>query len=261
MTPPIPSVLAVGAHPDDIEFLMAGTLFHLRDRGWEVHLIALADGCCGSMRLGADETAALRSGEARRAAARLGARLHPPIGRDIEIVYGIPLLRRLAAVVRTVAPTVVLAHSPQDYMEDHEAAARLAASAAFVRGAPNFETDPPAPAIPGPVAVYHAQPHGNRDSLGVLVRPALLVDLGAVLARKSAMLAEHASQEEWLGASQGLGGAVEAMTSFGAEAAVLGGAFTHAEGWRRHNPLGLGPADFDPLPLALGDRCRRATVG
>ncbi len=39
-----PRVLAIGAHPDDIEFMMAGTLLCLRLKGWEVHYLNIADG-------------------------------------------------------------------------------------------------------------------------------------------------------------------------------------------------------------------------
>jgi LmbE family N-acetylglucosaminyl deacetylase len=41
-------VLAAAAHPDDIEFMMAGTLLRLKDAGCEIHLWNLANGCCGS---------------------------------------------------------------------------------------------------------------------------------------------------------------------------------------------------------------------
>ena len=51
-------VLAAAAHPDDIEFMMAGTLLRLGDAGCEVHLWTLANGCCGSNTLGREETAA-----------------------------------------------------------------------------------------------------------------------------------------------------------------------------------------------------------
>ncbi|HEX5102756.1 MAG TPA: PIG-L family deacetylase, partial [Pirellulaceae bacterium] len=42
------SALAVAAHPDDIEFLMSGTLMLLRKAGYDIHYWNLANGCCGS---------------------------------------------------------------------------------------------------------------------------------------------------------------------------------------------------------------------
>ena len=40
---------AVAAHPDDIEFVMAGTLMQLADAGYELHYMNIANGCCGSI--------------------------------------------------------------------------------------------------------------------------------------------------------------------------------------------------------------------
>lgn len=57
-------------------------------------------------------------------------------------------LRQVAAVVRMAKPDIVLTHSPQDYMEDHMAASRLAVTAAFAHGIPNFQTDPHLPSAP-----------------------------------------------------------------------------------------------------------------
>ena len=92
--------------------------------------------------LGPAATARLRAGEARAAARILGARFHPSLTPDCTILYGMPLLRRVAAIVRAVRPRVLLVPSPQDYMEDHTETCRLAVTAAFVRGMPNFRTTP-----------------------------------------------------------------------------------------------------------------------
>ncbi|MFM8323699.1 MAG: PIG-L family deacetylase, partial [Pirellulaceae bacterium] len=43
------SVLAIAAHPDDIEFVMSGTLMHLVELGWKAHYLNIANGYCGSM--------------------------------------------------------------------------------------------------------------------------------------------------------------------------------------------------------------------
>jgi LmbE family N-acetylglucosaminyl deacetylase len=77
----------------------------------------------------------MRRKESRAAARKLGATWHSPIARDLEIFYNDDLLRRVAAVVRKVRPTLVLTHSPQDYMEDHMNTSRLAVSGAFATSA------------------------------------------------------------------------------------------------------------------------------
>src|SRR6185503_17872433 len=104
------SAIAIAAHPDDIEFVMAGTLLRLRERGWDIHYFNLSTGNCGSVRHNAATTRRLRLAEAKRAAKILGAHFHPPIADDLEIFYDISLLRGVAAVVREAKPSVVLTH-------------------------------------------------------------------------------------------------------------------------------------------------------
>ncbi len=250
-------VLAVAAHPDDIEFLMAGTMILLGDAGWELHYLAIANGSCGTSVLDAEEIVAIRTAEARAAAKRIGAVYHESLAADIEVFYEKPLLAKVAAIVREVAPAILLTHSPVDYMEDHQTAARLAATGAFCRGMRNFPTDPPREPVAGDVTVYHAQPHGNRDPLRRLVRPELFVDVTGVLARKREMLACHESQKAWLDETQGLDSYLAAMETLSREVGRMSGRFELAEGWRRRSHLGFCPEAADPLSDALGERVRR----
>lgn len=255
------SVLAVAAHPDDIEFVMAGTLLQLRDRGWEVHYFNIANGCCGSTTLDRQQCAAVRLEEARRAAAMIPAEFYPPICNDLEIFYNQTLHRQVAAVVRKARPSIVLTHALSDYMEDHQNAARLAIGGAFTRGMSNFESIPIQPIYGEEVAVYHAQPHGNRDPLGEIVQPSHYVDVTPVLDRKRQMLAAHVSQDQWLGATQGISAYLETMVQFNKEVGqfsqLSSSGFQFAEGWRKHFHLGLSPENFDPLSEALSDCCLR----
>src|SRR5881397_639291 len=178
------SAIAIAAHPDDIEFYMAGTLLLLRQAGWETHYLNLSSGNCGSARLDAASTRRLRQAEARRAAGLLGAQWHASFCDDLEILYDLRILRRLAATVREVKPRIVLTHSPQDYMEDHTNTCRLAVTAAFARGMPNFKTSPRQRAIEGDVTIYHAMPHGLRDGLRQPILPDCFIDTASVHATK-----------------------------------------------------------------------------
>jgi LmbE family N-acetylglucosaminyl deacetylase len=254
--PTAPCALAIAAHPDDIEFVMAGTLLLLARRGWEIHYLNLSTGNCGSMESSAAQTRRIRRREAQAAARILGATWHPPFCDDLEILYTVPLLRRLTSVVRDVRPAIVLTHSPQDYMEDHVNTCRLAVTATFSRGMPNFKTAPPRPAIGGDVTVYHAMPHGLRDGLRRRVAAGTFVNTTAVHARKREALAAHASQKEWLDASQGMDSYLKAMDGLSASVGKMSRRFRHAEGWRRHSHLGFSAQDADPLRAALGKDCR-----
>ncbi len=251
MNPSKKRAFAVAAHPDDIEFVMAGTLILLRNAGYEIHMMNLANGCCGSTEHNATETARIREREALAASDSIGAEFHPSLVNDLEIFYNHETLTRLAAVMREVAPEILLVHAPSDYMEDHMNACRLAITAAFARGMSNYPTTPPRPPVEQGVTIYHAQPHGNRDPLGKLVRPDLFVDIGSVMSEKTAMLACHKSQQQWLDKSQGLNSYLETMKDLMREVGRMSGSCEFAEGWRRHNHLGLGAAQDDPLRQSL----------
>jgi len=247
-----PSAIAIAAHPDDIEFYMAGTLLLLRQAGWETHYLNLSSGNCGSMRLSAAATRGLRRAEARRAAGILGARWHAGFCDDLEILYDLPTLRRLAAVIREVKPGIVLTHSPQDYMEDHTNTCRLAVTAAFSHGMPNFRTIPARPPAGSEVTIYHAMPHGLQDGLRRRAVPGAFVNTTAVHGTKRAALAAHASQKSWLDASQGMDSYLKSMDAMSSAVGKMSRQFRHAEGWRRHLHLGFSAADADPLATALG---------
>jgi len=249
---PAPTAIAIAAHPDDIEFHMGGTLLKLGQAGYETHYFCLANGCCGSTEYSARRAAAIRLDEAREGARLLGAKFHPPITNDMEVTYRIPLLRRVAAVVRAVNPRIVLTHSPADYMEDHTAACRLAVTAAFARGMPNFKTIPPRRSTPAEVTVYHAMPHGLRDPLRRRVIPGSFVNISAVADRKLESICAHRSQQRWLEESQGIASFQATVHASWAEVGGLSGRFKFAEGWRRHLHLGFCAANADPLAEALG---------
>lgn len=241
---------AVAAHPDDIEFMMVGTMLLLRDAGWELHYMNIATGNCGSTVYSSEEAARVRLGEARAAAALLGATHHEPLVPDLEVLYELPTLRRLAAVVRDVEPDVLLLQSPQDYMEDHMNSSRLGVSAGFTRGMPNFATDPPTEPTTKQVCVYHALPWGLKDQLCRPVAPEFVIDVSTVLDRKTDVLASHRSQRQWLDDSQGLDSYLTTMREM---CGIVGKPYglAAAEGWRRHLPLGFCDDEFDPLRETL----------
>jgi len=246
---------AVAAHPDDIEFQMAGTLILLRRAGYETHYWTIANGSCGTAELGRGEIIALRRREAMAAASSLSAVYHESLVDDIALFYEPALLARVGAVMREVAPEILLVQSPQDYMEDHQNAARLAVTAAFTRGMPNYTTDPPRPTVPQDVTVYHAQPHANCGPLRELVRPDLFVDISGVLAEKREALALHSSQKAWLDRTQGMDAYLNEMVRYSRDVGAQSSVYTYAEGWRRRLHLGLCAADADPLREALTGTC------
>ena len=247
------TAFAIAAHPDDIEFAMAGTLLLLKNADYEIHYMNITDGNCGSMSLPPDKIGAVRIEEGKSSAALANAVFHPPISHDMEIFYEDTPLRRLSSIMREVAPDILLLQSPEDYMEDHQNTVRLGVTSAFVRGVPNYRTEPPREAVANEVTIYHAQPHGNRDCMRRIVEPHIFVDIETALERKKAMLACHSSQKDWLDQTQGMGSYIQTMEELCREVGKLSGVFAVSEGWRRRSHLGFCGEMSDPLSDALGN--------
>ena len=133
-------VLSVLAHPDDAEFLCAGVLIRLaREHGWRVHIATMTPGDCGSAEHSAEEISRIRRREGARAAAVIRAGYHCLEERDLRVCYNEQALEKVVRLFREVRPTVVLTHSPADYMLDHEMTSTLARAAAFA--APAYTSD------------------------------------------------------------------------------------------------------------------------
>jgi LmbE family N-acetylglucosaminyl deacetylase len=253
--PPKKTAMAIGAHPDDIEFMMAGTLLLLKRSGYEIHYMNIASGSCGSAVHSAARLRVMRSNEGRNAARILGAVFHRSLVDDLEIYYERRTFKRLAAVIREVNPGILLIPSPQDYMEDHTNACRLAVSAAFARGIPNLKTIPHRKPVVGEVTLYHAMPNGLRDPLRRRIIPGAFVNTTGMHKLKSEALAAHRSQQDWLDRSQKMNSYLRTMDGFSREVGRLSRRFKHAEGWRRHLHYGFGDESADPLREALGGDC------
>ncbi|MHC4872096.1 MAG: PIG-L deacetylase family protein [Planctomycetota bacterium] len=247
------TAFAVACHPDDIEFLMAGTLIMLKEAGYEIHYMNVANGSCGTASYNREDIIRLRREEGMAAAKLIGAHFHESIVDDLDVYYDRKPGLKLASTMREVAPEIVLLQSPSDYMEDHQNTVRLAVTAAFCRGMRNYAVDPPHPPVEQDVTLYHAPPHGNRDALRRLVKSGLYVDVGSVIDKKTDMLACHKTQKEWLDVSQGMDSYLVSMQELSKEVGKLSGKYEYAEGWRRHSHLGFCGPDTDPLYDALKD--------
>jgi LmbE family N-acetylglucosaminyl deacetylase len=193
-------ILAIHAHPDDVEFQCAGTLALLKRRGCEIVLATMTPGDCGSAELGPEEIAAVRRAEARASADLLGAGYHCLEFRDLSIVHDNPSRQRVTEFLRRVRPTIVVTAPPVDYMADHEVTSRLVRDACFNASVPNYSTgsDGPAPPLPKIPHLYYMDAVEGVDAFGEPLPTGFLVDIGATFAIKRDMLACHASQRHWL---------------------------------------------------------------
>jgi N-acetylglucosamine malate deacetylase 1 len=240
MASEITKVLAIGAHPDDVEIMCSGTLFALHQLGHEVHVASLTLGDCGSVELSAEEIRGIRHREAVKACEVLGATYHHAGFDDLCIFNDDNSNRRVTALLRKVDPSLVITHSPNDYMSDHELTSLLARNACFYASIPNYETKGRggdcALKIP---YLYYAQPIEGIDILGKKVTPQFYVDISAVMEQKLEMLACHESQRNWLRAHHGMDEYIESVrrlnTSMGQRASIVSGRrISYAEAFRQH---------------------------
>jgi len=199
----MPTVLALMAHPDDIEILCAGTLLLLRAKGWNVHLATMTAGDLGSRELSPPKIARVRRAEAAAAAELLGADYTCIGERDLRITYNVSSKRRVSALIRRVRPDLLITHSPTDYMADHEETSRLAREGAFAAAIPNWSCSEKTPLAALP-AILYADPIDAVDILGRRQPASIFVDVTSVIDRKSDLLACHASQRDWLRAQHGV---------------------------------------------------------
>ena len=236
---------------------MAGTLLLLKQAGYETHYMNVANGNCGSVDHSSAKARTIRrkEGQCSSSGTSGAATFHDSICDDLAILYDRPTLAKVAAVIREAQPTIVLTHSPSDYMEDHMITCRLAVTAAFTRGMPNFKTTPSRSAADYETTVYHGMPHGLCDQLRRRIIAGLYVNTASVHETKHQALAAHRSQQNWLDASQGMNSYLQAMEDASLEVGKLSKRFKHAEGWRRHLHYGFCNEKADPLRQALKSNC------
>jgi len=246
------TAFAIACHPDDIEFMMVGTLIKLKEAGYEIHYMNIANGSLGTNQYDYETIVKMRRLEAINACKVIGANFHESLCDDLEVFYCQDTLEKLVPIVREVAPEIILTHGPYDYMEDHINSGRLAVSAAFCRGMTNFKCNPPHPTIDNKVRVYHSMPHSLTDQLKNPIIPEILVDVTSTIDNKKEMLACHRSQKEWLDASQGMDSYLIDMENICEHFGKLTDDFKHAEGWILHSHMGYCEKQDDPLSTALG---------
>lgn len=247
-----PTVLALVAHPDDIEFMSMGAMLMLQKKGWEVHYMTIANGSCGTAIYDIPTIVAMRQAECQEACRLAGAIWHPAACNDLEVFHNWDVIGQVLSVIREVKPTIIFTQSLDDYMEDHINSCRVAVTAAFSRGMRNAICTPHREPILNDVTIYHTTPHGLMDPMRRKIEPEIFVNVEPVIDMKWDMLACHKSQKEWLDASQGMDAYLNVMKDFAAEMGQRSGKFKFAEGFRRRSWVGFSAKEIDPLRDVLG---------
>ncbi|MHC4405331.1 MAG: PIG-L deacetylase family protein [Planctomycetota bacterium] len=182
-------VLAVVAHPDDAELFCAGTLARAKADGAEIAMCVLCQGDKGQPARGIANLAAVRRKEAAAAARLLGAKVYRGEYGDGRLADGPSQRKKLIEVYRRFEPTLILAHSAEDYHADHRAASALAEAASWFCTSAGHKTR--RPALTTQPALWWMD---TANMAGFL--PEFFIDVTDYVDLKRKMLACHKSQLE-----------------------------------------------------------------
>jgi bacillithiol biosynthesis deacetylase BshB1 len=175
-------ILAIGAHPDDIELICGGTLIRSHALGRTTGILDLAAGELASR--GSPE---LRAKEAAKAAKVMGVSVRENAGLPDGGIQNTPENRtRLALVIRRLQPTVVITHSLHGRHPDHPIVAQLVRDACFVSGLKKIE---PKLAPHRPRKVLHALSFREDNQ-----KPTFVVDITDAFERKLEAIGCYESQ-------------------------------------------------------------------
>ena len=221
------NILAIGAHPDDLEIYCYGTLAKYAKLGHHVFMCSVANGNLGHKELLPGELAQVRRAEAKRSAELIGAvHMDFDIG-DLQVnSRDVAQQEILVEVIRIAQPDVIITHSPEDYMPDHCETSKLVFYASFASSVPNYTTQSPCfdPVVP----VFYME-----TATGIGFVPEEYVDISDYLDIKLEAIRCHSSQARWLGDHDGFNMEEYAVVSGRYRGIQCGKQY--AEGFRRCN--------------------------
>ena len=183
------NVLAIGAHPADVEMHCGGTLAKYAAEGHRIAIAVVCDGSGGLRRLPVEEARREREREVRQAAKLIGAEtfhLHYP---DHMIPMDNSVLLRMTDVLRQVRANVVITHDPNDCFVDHQRTNKLVEEAIYLVTQDRVETGH----APSP---YHPTLFYLDTVTGLSFQPTDYVDVTEVMDSKRKMIECHQSQLE-----------------------------------------------------------------
>lgn len=187
-------VLAIVAHPDDIEMACAGTLAKYAQAGHDVVMCNLCDGALGG-NMPKAELADIRAKEGADAAAVIGATYIPAVFEDLDIYPTKEARQKVADIIREARPDFIITHPPVDYAPDHTITSELIFASSFLATLPNYGSSESVEALEaGPaVPIFYMEASGGHE-----FRPTIWVDISETFELKKRMLECHDSQVSWL---------------------------------------------------------------
>lgn len=185
------NILAIGAHPDDVEIHCGGTLAKFASQGHKIFTATATNGNIGSATLPMDEIAAIRKAEAKKAAEVIGAE-YICLDYDDEMLFEDRAVRlAFIDLVRYCKADLILTHNPEDYNPDHVLTSKIINDIAVMIPVAKIET-PNKPYDKIPIIAYFEPAHG----LGFV--PTEYVDITNFIDKKMEMCLCHQSQISWM---------------------------------------------------------------
>lgn len=180
-------VLAVVAHPDDMELLCGGTLARAADEGADVGIVILCQGDRGQPSEPMDNLAEVRRREATKAAELLGAQVMFGEFPDGTLADTPDVRATLVDLIRQFQPSLVISHAPNDYHSDHRAASQLAETSTWYAASRGH--------ISKSAVLDHVPGLWFMDTVGMAgFEPGFFVDICSYVDTKRRMLRFHESQ-------------------------------------------------------------------
>ena len=187
------NVLAVAAHPVDIEMTCAGALVKYARAGHGVTMVAMCGADSAARGVPQEKWHARWGAEAQQAAAIIGAYLHLLGYPEVSIPPDDGPAMRLLEILRRVQPRVVITHAPDDGLVDHQRTSEAVEHAVNMAQTPTIEIDLP------PVEIYPFLVYMD-NSAGLNFHPEEYVDITDVFEIKREMVEAHRSlNEPWQG--------------------------------------------------------------
>jgi bacillithiol biosynthesis deacetylase BshB1 len=176
-------ILAFGAHPDDVEISVGGTLISEVKQGKKVGLVDLTRG-----ELGTRGTVEIRNEEAKEAQRIMGAVVRENLEiPDAFLETNALNLEKVIRVIRKYQPDIVITNAPSDRHPDHGHAASLVVEACFKAGLRKYMVDGTGDNAWRPKAVYQYMQFYHH-------KPDFVYDIGSVIEEKLACVLAHKSQ-------------------------------------------------------------------
>ncbi|MHB9024999.1 MAG: PIG-L deacetylase family protein [Armatimonadota bacterium] len=233
------NILAIGAHPDDVELMCGGTLLKYKQQGHSIYIALTTSGNIGSNTHGSrEEIARIREGEQLDAAKITDAQVRF-LQFDDELLVDTPATRRAVLnALRWAKPDVIFTHAPFDPSPDHAMTSALVSKVLLSMPSKLIPADEPP--VDKKISIFYWD-----IVAGINFLPETYVDISDMVEQKLDAMRRHRSQVDWMANF-----ADEDLADYASVLSRLRGmqiGCKHAEAFRGHRIHGFMP-DFKLLP-------------